>query len=77
MCICHSITFAEALRSAGESGARDVAALQRRLPLGTGCGMCVAYMQCALETGRTDLPVFDDASMEFWRRRSGLSTEGR
>lgn len=76
-CICRHVPFASALTVARERGCTSVAELQAHLPLGTGCGLCVPYMQCALETGRTDLPVFDEAATAHWHARSGLIEEGK
>ncbi|MBS1910788.1 MAG: hypothetical protein JST22_02260 [Bacteroidetes bacterium] len=53
------------------NGCTQVAALQQYLPLGTGCGLCIPYMQSVLETGDTDLPVFDEARTSYWLERSG------
>ncbi len=75
-CICHKIPFASALAVARTNGCAQVAALQQHLPLGTGCGLCIPYMQCALETGDTDLPVFDEAQTSYWLDRSGRISEG-
>lgn len=76
-CICHAIPFAGALALAERNGCDTVAALQAYCSLGTGCGLCVPYMQRALRTGETDLPVLGEAESAFWLERSGLITEGQ
>lgn len=75
-CICHKVPFEHALACARANGCTTVAELQHHLPLGTGCGLCIPYMQCALETGQTDLPVFDEEETRRWLERSGLIVEG-
>lgn len=75
-CICRSITFEHALARARALGVRSVGALQHHLPVGTGCGRCVPYMQRALATGEVDLPVLDDAEAERWMERSGVRLLG-
>ena len=76
-CICHTIPFSDALTLARRAGCDTVAALQAHLPLGTGCGLCVPYMQRALATGEVDLPVLGAAESEYWLERSGVVAEGR
>ncbi|MEO6048519.1 MAG: hypothetical protein ABIQ57_13640 [Candidatus Kapaibacterium sp.] len=76
-CLCHGVPFAAALAIAGAHGCATVAALQNFCALGTGCGLCVPYMQRSLATGETDLPVLGNREMELWTGRSGIVTEGR
>lgn len=76
-CICHTILFADALTLAAAHRCRTVAELQRHCALGTGCGLCIPYMQRALGTGETDLPVFDMRETAYWMERSGLIPEGK
>jgi len=75
-CVCHNVRFTEGLELAARHGCRTVAELQRFVPLGTGCGLCIPYMQRALATGETDLPVLDEGETELWTRRSGIVAEG-
>lgn len=74
-CICHTITFAKGLELAQRHGCRTVAELQGLAPLGTGCGLCIPYMQRALATGETDLPVLGEQESALWLERSGVITE--
>jgi len=64
-----------ALGIARDHGCATVADLQGYCELGTRCGLCVPYMQRALVTGETDLPVLGAGDYEQWLRRSGLVTE--
>ncbi|MBC8145588.1 MAG: hypothetical protein H7X80_08370 [bacterium] len=75
-CICRSITFARALTRARALDVHTVGALQRHVPLGTDCGRCIPYMQCALLTGVTDLPVLADAELERLMECSGVRLLG-
>jgi len=75
-CICHKITFADALTLAAEHRCATVAELGEHCALGSGCGLCVPYMQRALRTGEVDLPVLDVAETAYWMERSGLIPEG-
>lgn len=74
-CICTSVRFSEALELARRHSCRSVAELQRFTPLGTGCGLCIAYMQLALESGSASLPVLPVEEMDRLRRRSGVTLE--
>jgi bacterioferritin-associated ferredoxin len=75
-CICRDILFVDALALARRVGCRTVAELQAHCTLGTGCGLCIPYMQRALATGETDLPVLGRAESQLWLDRSGLIPEG-
>lgn len=55
-CICHKVRFATLLELSQRVG-RDLDALSKETQCGTGCGMCVPYIQLMLATGRTSLPV--------------------
>lgn len=61
-CICHEVTFAELVRLSRQTGA-GFDELSRRTGCGTGCGLCVPYVQIALKTGRTSLPVMSGAEL--------------
>ena len=71
-CICNSVPFAAALALARRNGITTVAGLQRISPLGTSCGLCVPYMQRALMTGETDLPVLAEIEAASLRALSGV-----
>lgn len=67
-CVCRGTTFADALEAARRHGSTTVAELQRHVDLGTGCGLCVPYMQRVLITGVTDQPVLSIEEMDELRR---------
>ena len=75
-CICRKIIFADALALARRNRCTTVAELQRYVDLGTGCGLCVPYMQRSLLTGEIDLPVLDDREAASLLARSGLAPAG-
>ena len=58
VCICHGVTD-RAIRTAAESGVRDVADLAMDTGLGTGCGTCTGLAQQLLdaESQRLTLPA--------------------
>lgn len=76
-CICNNVLFADAQDLARRLGCRRVSELQQHSPLGTSCGLCIPYMQRALETGEIDLPVLDEREAGEWLRRSGMMVEGK
>ena len=59
-CICRDVTFESALEIARARGFGSVRQLRSASPLGSGCGLCIPYMQRVLMTGQTDLPVLDE-----------------
>jgi bacterioferritin-associated ferredoxin len=59
-CICRDVTFESALAIAQARGFGSVRQLRDASPLGSGCGLCIPYMQRALMTGETDLPVLEE-----------------
>jgi bacterioferritin-associated ferredoxin len=75
-CICRRITFAHALAVARRNRCGTVADLQRHVELGTGCGLCVPYMQRSLLTGETDLPVLDERETALLLASSGIMPSG-
>lgn len=74
-CICTELDFVRAREDARRIGARTVAELQSTLPIGTGCGRCVPYVQRTLETGETIHPVLDEREVEEYSLRSGVVPE--
>ena len=74
-CICRRVPFSYALELAQLHGCRTVAELQNHCELGTNCGLCIPYMQRALATGETDLPVLGELESEHWIGLSGLIAE--
>ena len=74
-CICRNVRFADALVIARREHVATVAGLQEHSPLGSGCGLCIPYMQLALSTGQSDLPVLDERRRVELRRASGVLME--
>jgi NAD(P)H-nitrite reductase large subunit len=70
------VAFADALAVARVQGCRTVAELQLSSDLGTGCGLCIPYMQRALITGETDLPVLGEQESALLMERSGITLAG-
>jgi bacterioferritin-associated ferredoxin len=75
-CICRNITFAHALACARALDVRTVGALQHHLAIGTGCGRCIPYVQLALMSGESDLPVLGERETEALMERSGVRLLG-
>jgi bacterioferritin-associated ferredoxin len=75
-CICCDITFERALGLARAHRIGTVGVLQRVLPIGTGCGRCIPYMQRALMSGVTDLPVLDEPEQARLLERAGVRLLG-
>jgi len=50
-CVCHRVTFEEAVRTARDQGL-SLAQLEDRILCGTGCGLCRPYLRRALRTGQ-------------------------
>jgi bacterioferritin-associated ferredoxin len=71
-CVCRNVSFVDALEIARSNGCASVRDLQSLLDLGSGCGLCVPYMQRVLITGLTDQPVLSDAEMDRLRLLSGV-----
>ena len=75
-CICTGVTFEAALAVARARSFRRVVELRNASPLGSGCGLCIPYMQRALMTGVTDLPVLDEPSRLRLLELSGVEEKG-
>lgn len=71
-CICCNQTFADALKTAKEEGCRNVAELQEHLYISAKCGLCIPYIQQAIETQEAVIPLMNPAESAEWLRRSGL-----
>jgi bacterioferritin-associated ferredoxin len=50
-CICHGVSFEEAVNATQEHGL-SLSQLEDRLGCGTGCGLCRPYLRRALRTGQ-------------------------
>ena len=55
-CVCMNVTFEHLIEYARVNQV-DFAALQRRFNCGRGCGLCVPYLQHALESGCPAVPL--------------------
>lgn len=72
-CICHNVPFAELIRRHQETG-DSFEKLQNETGCGTGCGLCVPYIQLAIKTGRADLPVLSLDDLAELREELGSET---
>ena len=68
-----NVRFSDALPLARRHGCSSVADLRVYSSLGSGCGLCIPYMQRALMTGETDLPVLGPSESAALLLRSGLA----
>ena len=75
-CICTGVTFEAALAVARARSFQRVVELRSASSLGSGCGLCIPYMQRALMTGETDLPVLDEPSRLRLLELSGVEEKG-
>lgn len=75
-CICRGVSFADALTLARLHGCANVGELQAYVDIGSGCGLCIPYMQRSLMTGQSDLPVMGEAEATALRNLSGVFGEG-
>ena len=73
-CVCHNLRFEHLLGVARDRG-MGLRALVRETRCGTGCGMCVPYIQVMLNTGKTELPVLRPA--EIKQVLASISVDGR
>ena len=70
-CVCHNVPFTRLIRLHRETGAR-LEDLQQQTGCGTGCGLCIPYIQLAIKTGRAELPVMSlDALSDLREDLSG------
>lgn len=53
-CICFKRRFDELKRVAETHGAKTVAQLQKHVPFGMSCMLCVPYVEKMLKTGETE-----------------------
>ena len=51
-CVCHDVTFREVVEWSAATGCRNVEGVARELKCTTSCGMCLPYVERALETGQ-------------------------
>lgn len=51
-CVCHDVTFSEIVEWSESNGCRHVDAVAREFKCTTSCGMCLPYVERALETGQ-------------------------
>ena len=52
-CVCHGVTFADVVKWSKATGCRSVDGAAREFRCTTSCGMCMPYIERALETGQT------------------------
>ena len=70
-CICRSVPFAAARAEAVRTGSRNVEELQQAIDIASGCGLCIPYLQCSLETSADAIPLMSDVEAAQYRRRAG------
>jgi NAD(P)H-nitrite reductase large subunit len=51
-CVCHDVTFREVVDWSMSTGCKGVDAAAREFKCTTSCGMCLPYVERALETGQ-------------------------
>jgi NAD(P)H-nitrite reductase large subunit len=51
-CICHDVTFRQVVEWSRATGCTSVDGAARELKCTTSCGMCMPYVERALETGQ-------------------------
>lgn len=61
-CICHNVTFTRIAELAAQGLSLDDISSKTRCC--TGCGMCEAYVQVVIATGRERLPVLTPQQAE-------------
>lgn len=71
LCICRNVTFATAREHALRTGSHNVEELQRHIDVSTGCGLCIPYLQRAIETCADAIPLMPDEETAPYRARAG------
>ena len=56
-CLCFEHTFGDLKRLAEEQGLTTVTQTTERTGCGSGCGLCVPYLELMLQTGETAFAV--------------------
>ncbi len=62
-CYCRDVKFSTIKEIAAREGA-GIDRLGEITGAGTGCGLCRPYIRVVLATGRTELPVLNEAQVE-------------
>jgi bacterioferritin-associated ferredoxin len=75
-CICTGVTFEAALAVARARSFDNVRDLRSASALGSGCGLCIPYMQRVLITGQADQPVLDEPARLRLLALSGVEGKG-
>lgn len=52
-CVCHDVPFGEVVQWSKSTGCRSVDEAAREFKCTTSCGMCMPYVERALETGQS------------------------
>lgn len=52
-CVCHDVTFRDVVEWSRRTGCRAVDGAAREFKCTTSCGMCLPYVERALDTGET------------------------
>lgn len=68
-CLCYDVTFKE-LQALAREKSLDYAGLSRTTGCGTGCGLCMPYVQLMLASGQTVFPVLSPKDIEQMLREA-------
>ncbi|MBN4056783.1 (2Fe-2S)-binding protein [bacterium AH-315-J21] len=52
-CVCHEVSFAKIKKLSESMETSEIGALQKEIPFGGNCGMCLPYIKRMLKTGET------------------------
>lgn len=74
-CVCRDVTFSE-LKELAETLNADLDTLSEHTGCGTGCGMCVPYIQVMLHTGMTRIPILDGPTYRALMARPPATATG-
>ncbi len=59
-CLCFKHTFGHLKRLAEEQGLTNVQQITKRTGCGSGCGLCLPYLDLMLQTGETAFAVLHE-----------------
>ena len=57
-CVCHDVSFARLIELVRQHGF-SLETLSERTGCGTGCGLCLPYIERAIASGIADLPILN------------------
>ncbi|MCE2504051.1 MAG: hypothetical protein J4G05_08345 [Chlorobi bacterium] len=71
-CICYDQPFEQSIEIARNEGCKTVLELQDYITISKRCGLCIPYVQRAIETGEEVIPRMSQEEAARWRKRSGI-----